>query len=129
MPKKIQNVQDNICLSIVHSVTKQTTVYQKLSGGEEYPEQKEVLVKQLHVRKWFRKDGITSVEEYVTSKNRVARSRSIVFDKYSGRFYATYHSPDDIMQNILQSSNPIGFRHDTQIHTTRPQVHEHKRGR
>jgi len=130
MPKKIVSVQDNICLSIVHSVTKQKTVYQKLSGGEDYPEQKEVLVKQLHVRKWFRKDGITSVEEYVTSKNRVARSRSVVFDKYSGRFYATFHSPEEVMNNIITSSaNPIGFRHDTQVYPGGPQIHQHQRRR
>lgn len=128
MPKKIENVQDSICLSVVHSVVKHKTVYQKLSGGEEYPEQKEVLVKQIHVRKWFRKDGITSVEEYVTSKNRVARTRSVVFDKYSGRFYQTFHSAADVMNSIHSSApnTPIGFRHDTQIHTRGPQVYEHK---
>lgn len=127
MPRKIKRVEDSICLSIVHSVTKQTTVYQKLSGGDEYPEQKEVLVKQIHVRKWFRKDGITSVEEYVTRKNRVARNRSVVFDKYSGRFYETFHSAAEVMDNIYSSApNPIGFRHDTQIHTRGPQVYEHK---
>ena len=129
MPMKIQNVQDNICLSIVHSVTKQKTVYQKLSGGEDYPEQKEVLVKQLHVRKWFRKDGITSVEQYVTAKNKIARNRSIVFDKYSGRFYATFHSTDDVMLNITSAVNPIGFKHDTQIHFGRSQIQQPKKGR
>lgn len=129
MPKKIQSVQDSICLSIVHSVTKQKTVYQKLSGGEDYPEQKEVLVKQIHVRKWFRKDGITSVEEYVTAKNTIARNRSIVFDKYSGRFYATFHSSEEIMQNIVSSVNPIGFKHDTKIYSGGSQIHQHKKGR
>lgn len=130
MPKKIRSVQDNVCLSIVHSVTKQKTVYQKLSGGESFPEQKEVLIKQLHVNKWFKKDGITSVEEYVTAKNTIAKNRSIVFDKYSGRFYATYHSASDVMNSITgPNANQIGFRHDTQIHTTRPQVHKHKGGR
>lgn len=128
MPKKIRSVQDNVCLSIVHSVTKQKTVYQKLSGGESFPEQKEVLIKQLHVNKWFKKDGITSVEEYVTAKNTIAKNRSIVFDKYSGRFYATYHSANDVMTSITGPNvNQIGFRHDTQIHATRPQIHKHKR--
>lgn len=131
MPKKISSVQDSVCLSIVHSVTKQKTVYQKLSGGEDYPEQKEVLIKQLHVRKWFRKEGITSVEEYVTAKNTIAKNRSIVFDKYSGRFYATYHSASDVMNSITPAvtTNQIGFRHDTQIHSSRSQVYKHKGGR
>jgi len=125
MPKKIVNVQDNICLSVVHSVTKQKTVYQRLSGGEEYPEQKEVLLKQLHLRKWFRKDGITSVEEYVTTRNRIAKNRCIVFDKYSGRFYATFHSVDDVLNSITSSINPIGFRHDNKVYTGGTQVHKY----
>lgn len=129
MPKKIQNVQDSICLSVVHSVRKQKTVYLKLSGGEDYPEQKEVLVKQLHVRKWFRKDGITSVEEYVTAKHKIARNRCIVFDKYSGRFYETFHSTEEVMLNITSAVNPIGFRHDTQIYPPRPQIHQHQKRR
>jgi hypothetical protein len=86
-----------------------------------------VLIKQLHVNKWFKKDGITSVEEYVTAKNTIAKNRSIVFDKYSGRFYATYHSASDVMNSITgPNANQIGFRHDTQIHATRPQVYKHK---
>ena len=130
MPKEIESVHDSICLSIVHSVTKQKTVYQKLSGGEEYPEQKEVLVKQIHVRKWFRKDGITSVEEYVTCKNTVARARCIVFDKYSSRFYITYHPVSDVIKSIHSTAvNPIGFKHDTQIYSLRPQVRKYKKRR
>ena len=129
MGKKIRSVNDSVCLSVVHSVTKQKTVYQKLSGGEEYPNQKEVLIKQIHIQKWFRKDGITSVEEYVTVKNKVARSRSIVFDKYSGRFYATFHSAEEIMDSIQPSKNKIGFNHDNQVYSSGPQVYQHKTGR
>ena len=130
MTKDIEIVQDSICLSIVHSVTKQKTVYQKLSGGEEYPEQKDIIVKQIHVRKWFRKDGITSVEEYVTSKNTVAFSRCIVFDKYSSRFYVTYHPVSEVIKSIHSPTvNPIGFKHDTQIYSLRPQVRKYKKRR
>jgi len=122
MPK-IQTLQDNIQLSIVHSVTKQKLVFQKTDDGESYPSAKEVNVKQLHVQKWFKKDGITSVEEYVTAKNKIAKSRCIVFDKYSGRFYATFHSAKDVIESIsFVKTNPIGY--DT-VHSSRSQIHKY----
>ena len=130
MPKKIDNLYDSICLSIVHTVTKQKTVYQKI-GEDEFPESKEVQIKQIHVRKWFKKDGITSVEEYVTSKNTVAKNRSIVFDKYSSRFYATFHAPGEVMTSIHQPNIPnqqIGF-YDHSVHSRRPQIYQSKKRR
>jgi hypothetical protein len=123
MPKKIVSVQDNIKLSIVHSVTKQKVKLVKTEDGTSYPSAQEVNVKQLHVQKWFKKDGITSVEEYVTAKNTIAKSRCIVFDKYSGRFYATFHSAKDVIESISYvKTNPIGY--DT-VHSTRSQVHKY----
>jgi len=121
MSRKIETMYDNVQLSIVHSVTKQKLVSHK---GAEYPELKEVNVKQIYVQKWFKKEGITSVEEYVTSKNKIAKSRSIVFDKYSGRFYATYHSPKEVMESINRiKTNPIGY--DNSVHGSRSQVRKY----
>lgn len=128
---KIHNMHDSICLSVVHTITKQKTVYQKL-GEDEFPESKEVNVKQIHVRKWFKKDGITSVEEYVTAKNTVAKNRCIVFDKYSSRFYATFHAPGEVMDSIHSPTIPnqqIGFHHDYSVHSRRPQIHKPKKRR
>lgn len=121
-------LHDSIQLEVVHSIYKTKTIYQKMEGGDLYPERKEVLVKQIKVKKWFKKECISSIEEYVNSKNQISKKRSVVFDKFSGRFYATYHSPQEILQAI--SSNPmnntIGFRHDTNIHPTTSQVREHR---
>lgn len=124
--KKIKSINDNICLHIVHSVTKQKMVTHKLATGELYEEKEEVLVKQLHVKKWFKKEGITSVEEYVTAKNTIAKSRSIVFDKYSGRFYATFHPAEDVINTINQQpqANQIGFKHDNKVHSGGTQVYK-----
>ena len=106
----ISTTNEDICLQVVHSVYKNKTVYQKLEGGELYPEKKEMLVKQIRVKKWFKKEGITSVEEYVTARNEVSKSRSIVFDKYSGRFYATYHNATEVMKNIhARTHAQVGF--------------------
>ena len=125
------NPHDAVSLNVVHSVYKTKTIYQKLGGGELFPERKEVLVKQIKVKKWFVKESISSIEEYVNSKNQISRKRSVVFDKYSGRFYATFHTPEEVLDAISANpvKNSIGFTHDTKIHPTRPQVHKHKKRR
>lgn len=120
--------EDNIRLEIVHSVYKTKVKYEKMDSGEYFPEKKEILDKQIRVKKWFKKECITSVEEYVTAKNTIAKNRSIVFDKYSGRFYATYHAPEDVIKNMATQTykNQIGFTYDNKIHPARSQVHQYK---
>ena len=121
-------IHDSVALDVVHSVYKTKTIYQKMEGGELFPERKEVLVKQIKVKKWFKKESISSVEEYVNSKNKISKKRSVVFDKYSGRFYATFHSPQDVIRAISAQpmNNSIGFRHDNNIHPTTTQIQQHR---
>jgi hypothetical protein len=71
---------------------------------------KEILQKEITVQKWFRRDSIVSVEEYVTVQNKIAKNRSIVTDKYTGRSYATFHSPDEIMKSIYPEPVVTGFK-------------------
>lgn len=125
------NTNDSIALSVVHSVYKTKIVYQKMEGGDLFPEQKEILVKQIAVKKWFIKESISSVEEYVNSKNQVSPKRCVVFDKYSGKFYATFHSPQEVLQAISATpvKNSIGFTHDTKIYSRSAQVYKHKKRR
>jgi hypothetical protein len=125
----VQTTVDDIQLEIVHSVYKNKVVYEKLEGGEVYPEKKEVLVKQIKVKKWFKKEAIVSVEEYVTTKNKVAKTRSIVFDKYSSRFYATYHNADEVMKNISNRTRntQIGFNNDTHIYPAGSQIQKYRK--
>ncbi len=119
---------DSIELNVVHSIYKTKTIYQKMEGGELFPERKEVLVKQIKVKKWFRKECISSVEQYVNSKNQISKKRSVVYDKFSGRYYATFHSPQEVMQAISTTpmNNPIGFRYDNNIHSTKSQIQQHR---
>lgn len=119
---------DSIQLEVVHSIYKTKTIYQKMEGGDLFPEKKEVLVKQIKVKKWFKKECISSIEEYVNSKNKISKHRSVVFDKFSGRFYATFHSPQEVLQAISTTpmNNPIGFTHDTNIHPSTSQVQQHR---
>lgn len=72
------------------------------------------LFKEIGVRRWFRKESITLVEEYVTSKFKVSKSRSVIFDKYSARFYNTFHSYNDVkshlgLKNTQIKQKPIGY--------------------
>jgi hypothetical protein len=92
--RKVKSDSRFIELSVVHTVSKKDESFKK----------------QIYARKWFEKDCITSVEEYVTAEDKVAKSRSIVFDKYSGRFYATWHAPEDIMKHLSPYSKNIGFK-------------------
>ena len=124
----VTHTNESIQLQIVHSVYKERIEFETLPEGELYPVKKQKLVKQMCVRKWIKKEAIVSVDEYITSKNTIAKNRSIVFDKYSAQFYVTYHSVDELL-NVLESrpvKNQIGFTHDTKIHTPRPQVHKYK---
>lgn len=127
----IKSIGESVCLEIVHSIYKNKVEYEQMPEGDLFPVKKEVLQKQIRVRKWFKKEAITSVEEHVTVKNTIAKNRSVVFDKYSARFYVTYHRPEDILNYIDAQpyKNPIGFTYDTEIHTTRSQIHQHKKRR
>ena len=120
--------EETIALYVVHSIYKTKTIYQKIEGGELFPEKKEVLVKQIKVKKWFKKECISSIEEYVNSKNKISKHRSVVFDKFSGRFYATFHSPQDVLSQISSTpmNNPIGFNYDNNVHPSTSQVQQHR---
>jgi hypothetical protein len=127
----IQSHGDSVRLEVVHSVYKTKVHYEKMEGGDLFPEQRDVLVKQIRVKKWFKKEAITSVEEYVTVKNTIAKSRSIVFDKYSGKFYATFHGTQEVINHIEPQSykNQIGFTYDTKIYPAGSQIHQLKKRR
>jgi len=108
--KQIRLSRENIRLSIVHQVYKEKVKYTKMPDGELIPEKQEILKKEITVQKWFRRDAIVSVEEYATSQNKIAKNRSIVTDKYTGRSYATFHSPEEVMNTVYQEHHVTGFK-------------------
>jgi hypothetical protein len=108
--KQITIHKDNVRLCVVHQVYREKVRYTRMPDGELIPEKRDTLHKEMTLQKWFKRDAITSVEEYVTSQDKIAKSRSIVFDKYSGRSYMTYHSPQEIINTIYPDPKPIrGF--------------------
>lgn len=109
--KKILQNRENIRLSIVHQVYKERIIYTRMPDGELIPERKEKLKKEMSVQKWFKKDAITSVQEYVTASDRIAKSRCIVFDKYSGKSYVTYHTSEELINVISPDAVSISGFH------------------
>ena len=99
--------KDDVRLTVVHHVYKEKTYYTKMPDGELIPEKRETLQKELTKHKWFKRDAICSVEEYFTNQNKVAKTRSIVYDKYSGRSYITFHSVEEVISKISQQPTPI----------------------
>ena len=84
-----------------------------VNEGVKTKEPYQKLVKELRTRKWIKKDAIVSVDDYVTSKYQVSKTRSIIFDKYSNKFYATDHSIDDVIGALGKNTvSKIGFNHD-----------------
>jgi len=108
---KLSKSGKKVCLVLVNPVYKKTTYYIKTSNGELIKKQKEKFHKETQVLKWIDLDAIVSVEEYITKKGQVAKSRSVVFDKYSNRFYATWHSVNEIIEVIEdRKEDVVGFR-------------------
>jgi hypothetical protein len=108
--RKVKSDRNHIELSVVHSVYKSELKKVKHPDGSVEKVSVDKMTKQIHVRKWFIKDGITSVEEYVTKDDKISKTRSIVYDKYSGRFYATHHGAAEVMQHLSPPAKDVGFQ-------------------
>lgn len=100
-----------VCLLLVNPVYKKVTLQVRKPGGEIVKVQKEKFLKETQVIKWLDLDAIVSIEQYITKKGEVAKARSVVFDKYSNRFYATWHSVEEIIR-ILEDrkDDSVGFK-------------------
>lgn len=115
MKKRLVSTYDHIQVALIHPIYKTYKIKAIDELGNTHIEEKEKLVKQIQVRKWFKKDAIVSVEEYVTTRNKIAKDRSVIYDRYSGRFYATFHNPKELWdtlntKNKIVSENHIGFK-------------------
>lgn len=103
---------DSIQLIVSHKVYGRKVVITRSATGEAVPEELDVMVKEVKLVKWFKKDGIVSVEETMQKDNRVSKTRSVIFDRYSGRFYETFHPVSSVMRSLYESTlnkSSIGF--------------------
>jgi hypothetical protein len=108
---KLSKSGRKICLALINPVYKKTTHYIKTPSGQVLKKEKEKFQKETRVLKWMDLDAIVSIEEYITKKGEVAKNRSIIFDKYSNRFYATWHSVKEIIEVLEdRKEDSVGFR-------------------
>jgi hypothetical protein len=97
------SIQDNLLeLTLVHPVYKTVTKISRCKQtGELMPQEQQKLVKELKVKKWFSPEQIGSVEEVVNTNNTISKTRSMIYCRFSAKFYITWHAPKDV---ILQRS-------------------------
>lgn len=100
-----------ICLILVNPVYKKVTEIVRTPDGKLVKERKDKLQKETRVIKWVDRDAIISVEEYITRKGDIAKKRSIVYDKYTNRFYATWHTVNEILEVLEdRKEHTVGFK-------------------
>lgn len=122
----IKSTPDSIELTLIQSVYKR--VYRSKEGMD--PEEDLVLEKQVKVLKRFERTSIGSVEQCLTAHNKVSKTKCIVYDKFSGKFYEVAHSYEEVNFVVFgneQSPNPIGFKNVNRIHTRKSQVQKRRR--
>jgi hypothetical protein len=117
MKQLLPVVGDMIQLVIVRKVYGKKSVIRSVEG-QAVVEELDVLVKEIKLKKWFKKDAFSSIEQVLTKDNRVSKTRSIVFDRYSGQFFETYHPESEIMNALYASTmtkTSIGFNNGSTI--------------
>lgn len=123
---KIVVEKDDLQLSLLHPVYKTTITKNVAADGTIVPTAKEKLIKEIRVKRWFRKDGIVSVQEYITSKNAIATQRCVVYDRYSSQYYTVDHSVHHVRQSLIAqpSKNQIGYN-VSKISSSEPHLRKH----
>lgn len=70
-----------------------------------------VLTKELRLETCMRIDGITKVDQYITSKNTISKTRSLIYDRYTNKYYTVDHPKDKILAALkTKPTNKIGFK-------------------
>lgn len=70
-----------------------------------------VFVKDLLVPHSFLAEGVSAYGKTMTRKNEIAKKRSVIYDKYSARYYTVAHSKEEIEDALKQAYDrpPVGF--------------------
>lgn len=94
---------------VVHEVYQTRKEFITVDGKQQVIEKRK-LVKELFPIKSIFKDAITSVDEAITLKNTISKTRAIIFDKYSQTFYLIDHSAASIRELLAHKpKTKIGF--------------------
>lgn len=106
--------QDDIRLKLVHPIYK--TV-----------EDKQIFIKELRVKRWFKKQDISSIQDLVTNKNTISKTRCLIFDKQTQQFYVVFHSVKQVREalNPIPTKNQIGFINGSKIQSRKSLIRKH----
>jgi hypothetical protein len=114
----IRTEQDDVELLLIHPIYRTRISHRTLDDGTKARIEKRVIIRELRVIRWFKRDAIVGVQQYITAKNTVAKNRCLVLDKYSSQFYAVFHSVDDVRLAIKSKPKSIiGFNHVSKVQT------------
>lgn len=123
----IKSTPDSIELTLIQSVYKRV---QRFKDGTEDFEDDLVLHKQVKILKRFERNSIGSVEQCLNAHNKVSKTKCIVYDKFSGKFYEVAHPYEEVNFVVFgneQSPNPIGFNNGSKVFTRKSQVQKRRR--
>ena len=114
MKSKIQIDNDYITLTILHTLVHQKTKNTKVKDEEGntvvMPITYEVKGKTLYLKYICRIDAISSISSHINDRNRLIKTKCVIFDRFSGRDYLVNNSIEEIKQAILARNNKIGFK-------------------
>lgn len=68
-----------------------------------------VFDKNVYLKKWIKKDAITSIEEYISEKGVISKNKSIIYDKFSNRFFQATHGVDEMLTALRGTTFSVGF--------------------
>lgn len=101
---------DSIEFNVITSIYKDKVIHKKVDGVRT-PVKSSILVKELRLKKWIQKKYVTSVDEYLTTKNTIAKNRAIIYDSNANKFFAVNHPMKDIVNRLNPvAHNKIGFK-------------------
>jgi len=101
---KIKHDNNGYTLMLIQRIYK-TKRYKE--DEQEYEEH--IFVKEVRVKRWFCKDSITAVEEYIGRNNKPAKNRCIIYDKYTGKDFPVAHSMEQIIEMFDIKMKKIGY--------------------
>jgi hypothetical protein len=109
--KTLMTVGNKIKLQLVKSVTSSVTGHDKPGNNVKQSSK----TRETRVLSWVNKDAIVRVEPYFDHNDRRIPGRSIIFDRYTQQFYATWHPVEDIMIILEDTARVevVGFRNST----------------
>lgn len=116
---KVKVIEDRIELKIITPIYKRKLKpikdkrgkYVKDDLGRIVKEEAEEFVKNVFLPTDFYRDGITLTGSLLNRKNEIAKNKSIIYDRYTNRYYTVAHNREEIQTALdhMDKAPKIGF--------------------